>query len=440
MTQLDDDQKDASVHMLRDDEKEIIKSIRDKIHKNIDGVSPAVAYELSQVLGLVSQIVRTKDIDDENPGLFQSATRALFGKPYITTPREELLEILETAAIVLTESAKENKAEQRQRIVFAREILHQLDTQTRHFPNPMASLFRQYTSLEDRLLSGIVWFFSLFFVLPLGATMILLWASSNAANKELTNINNLNVLLNRIQTNQETTKSTLSQVRNDIDTLINSASTPVPDGDSSIDSSVTGQNPIPSDSIVNVSIPSLRSIQQIVDVRLAAEIDNPVTSINEIINSKGSSEDVNQYIEFALDFFGIKGSTFFSTDIFFILIAISMGALGSSVSVITASDRFLNITKSRKVDPFYIGFFRPFVGMAFAIFVVALIESGVFSSILQVPEGAGGESQTRKVYLFAAIAFVAGFSERFAPGLAEQVSGTPLREKEPDQPQEDEQA
>jgi len=114
-----------------------------------------------------------------------------------------------------------------------------------------------------------------------------------------------------------------------------------------------------------------------------------------------------------------------------------MGALGGSVSVIMTSDKLVNVTKRKKVDPFYIGFFRPFIGMAFAIFVVSLIESGVFSNILSSEES---RRPRERLYLFAAIAFVAGFSERFAPGLADQVSKTPLRESDTDTQREDDPA
>jgi hypothetical protein len=60
--------------------------------------------------------------------------------------------------------------------------------------------------------------------------------------------------------------------------------------------------------------------------------------------------------------------------------------------------------------------------MAFAIFIVALLESGIFGSILNLSSQNDNNPGTRRVYLFAAIAFIAGFSERFAPGIADQIS------------------
>ncbi|MGB7485168.1 MAG: hypothetical protein WA901_03190, partial [Phormidesmis sp.] len=52
---------------------------------------------------------------------------------------------------------------------------------------------------------------------------------------------------------------------------------------------------------------------------------------------------------------------------------------------------------------------RPFVGMSFAIFCVALIEAGIFSGIFDLNKR---EDAEEKIYLYVAIAFVSGFSER----------------------------
>ncbi|MGB3639256.1 MAG: hypothetical protein WBA39_17020 [Rivularia sp. (in: cyanobacteria)] len=45
--------------------------------------------------------------------------------------------------------------------------------------------------------------------------------------------------------------------------------------------------------------------------------------------------------------------------------------------------------------------------MSFAIFAVAVIESGIFSGVFKITQ-----DQDRTVYLYMTIAFLAGFSER----------------------------
>jgi len=88
-----------------------------------------------------------------------------------------------------------------------------------------------------------------------------------------------------------------------------------------------------------------------------------------------------------------------------LLIVVIGGALGSSISVII---RAQNVVRERRAEPislFFTGLLKPIVGIAFAIFIFAALESGLVSL--------GNREQTNRTYLYLAIAFVAGFSERF---------------------------
>lgn len=137
------------------------------------------------------------------------------------------------------------------------------------------------------------------------------------------------------------------------------------------------------------------------------EVQNPTVANAKLTTSikttsdelTQASEQNNQVITFT--------DWFVKQDLFFISLAISMGALGSAVSVIVRANKFIEQSKERQSDLFFTGFFRPFVGMSFAIFAVALIESGVFSGIFTI-----AKQENRNVYLYMAIAFIAGFSER----------------------------
>ncbi|QQE64173.1 hypothetical protein GFS31_08520 [Leptolyngbya sp. BL0902] len=407
-------------HNLSPAEKEIIRRIRDRIHKKIDHVSPATAYELSQILGLVAQVARTKDIDDQKPGFLHSAVSSLFGNADISVPREELLEILETTSIVLTEGLDEEEKYKRQRLIFSREIIHKIDIQSRHFPNPVSSLLARYNSLEDRLLSGTVWFFNLFFVVPsLLVLSILVVYTLKTYNVNGENIkNNLNTLISN--------NSVMTQSLRDIDSQLDEILPPVEKAEGA------EQNPNPSETnsveSINVPISILSEIDGNVTKALQNQLDytHAATATQNLLNGESSKQSVALIHKAILEIFGIQSGTLPMTGILALLIAITMGALGGSVSVIMTSDKLVNETKRKKVDPFYIGFFRPFIGMAFAIFVVSLIESGIFSSFLELEKPG---QQNEKLYLFAAIAFVAGFSERFAPSLADQVSRVPSHEE-----------
>lgn len=98
----------------------------------------------------------------------------------------------------------------------------------------------------------------------------------------------------------------------------------------------------------------------------------------------------------------------FTTSFSLILLAVAMGALGSTISVIVRANTFIRQAQENNNDLFLTGFFRPFVGMSFAIFCVALVEAGIFSGIFDLTN----RKETDRTYFYVAIAFIAGFSER----------------------------
>jgi hypothetical protein len=101
-----------------------------------------------------------------------------------------------------------------------------------------------------------------------------------------------------------------------------------------------------------------------------------------------------------------------------VLILIGMaGALGSIVSVMTRIDG--SVFKEGTAGPqayAIIGLTKPIVGAAFALFVFALLQSPLVP--LDIPQPSAEDAQNTAGFLYLALAFVAGFSERFATGLA----------------------
>jgi len=86
------------------------------------------------------------------------------------------------------------------------------------------------------------------------------------------------------------------------------------------------------------------------------------------------------------------------------LVAFS-GALGSIVSIMVRLHEFARLPSDDQAIQFFTGLFKPIVGMAFALFIFAVLSSGLIPVTIQ---------DGKALYFFAALSFVAGFSERFA--------------------------
>jgi hypothetical protein len=86
-----------------------------------------------------------------------------------------------------------------------------------------------------------------------------------------------------------------------------------------------------------------------------------------------------------------------------------IGALGGIVSIMVRVEKFGAV---RDTDPwvlFFTGFFKPIVGMSFAFFLFAFLNSGLTGI---------APAQGKEHHFFLALAFVAGFSERFIHDVA----------------------
>jgi hypothetical protein len=97
-----------------------------------------------------------------------------------------------------------------------------------------------------------------------------------------------------------------------------------------------------------------------------------------------------------------------------------IGALGSVTSIMVRLQDF-NAQYGEKPGALVLfGFFKPIIGMFFALFCYALFNAGLVPAVVP-PEG-------KAIYFYITIAFVAGFSERFAGDLISQVEKRPLPE------------
>jgi hypothetical protein len=108
----------------------------------------------------------------------------------------------------------------------------------------------------------------------------------------------------------------------------------------------------------------------------------------------------------------------------YLLMVAFAGAIGSIVSIMVRIQDFSGL---RDVDPsvlFFTGFFKPVVGAAFALFVFAVLRSGLIPVTIE---------QGTDRYFFLALSFVAGFSERFAKDIVKtteyQIGGSSTEDK-----------
>ncbi|HHP7246326.1 MAG TPA: hypothetical protein ACFE0H_16735, partial [Elainellaceae cyanobacterium] len=93
----------------------------------------------------------------------------------------------------------------------------------------------------------------------------------------------------------------------------------------------------------------------------------------------------------------------------FFLVVVS-GSIGSVVSVMVRLRSVDAQNRAKSMAPFFSGFFKPIIGTAFALFILALFETNIvaFPSI---------QSGTPQKYLYIVLAFTAGFSEILVPDI-----------------------
>ena len=96
------------------------------------------------------------------------------------------------------------------------------------------------------------------------------------------------------------------------------------------------------------------------------------------------------------------------------------GILGSVVSVLTRIQQIVNTQEIINIESktvrwaplFFTGLFKPFIGLAFAIFICSTALSGLIPLEIQ---------QEQKTYFFISLAFIAGFSERLGQDITEGI-------------------
>jgi hypothetical protein len=93
------------------------------------------------------------------------------------------------------------------------------------------------------------------------------------------------------------------------------------------------------------------------------------------------------------------------------------GALGSVVSIMVRLQDFVSVSVKDRTVIFFTGFFKPIVGMSFAMFVFTCLNAGILPLSIKMDSASAG-------YFFLALGFISGFSERFAQDVASRVENS----------------
>jgi hypothetical protein len=118
----------------------------------------------------------------------------------------------------------------------------------------------------------------------------------------------------------------------------------------------------------------------------------------------------------------------------FVIALLMTGTLGGAVSVLSRIKEY-DDPKTQKYEddflPFLIGLSKPILGGSFAFFIFLLLNSGV--SPVEIP--GKSEADSKYFYGLLAVAFIAGFSERFVPDLISQTEKKLVTPKSPEEVQ-----
>ncbi|MEM9925747.1 MAG: hypothetical protein AAF915_18695 [Cyanobacteria bacterium P01_D01_bin.50] len=346
--------------------------------------------ELAKLLSLISKL------DDRNPQQIEILDLAI---SILLESKEDTTKNFQNSNLPNHLSDKNSR-----NLVFIQEARRQIAIQSREYPHPFSAIIKGTGGAYNRLISGLSWFFLVFVVCPLlgvGLTFValnILGGRQQAANEN--RIEKLEVKLE----NKEKQLKTTSEIRNSLQVRLEKVNRELEKVNLQPKAMAFSTEQNAADSINNQPPVSIDEVQNKVD-NLKDNIDNELNSIAEQEKNENNIEELISDIEESKLTSFTKW--FVKSDFFFISLAVSMGALGSAVSIIVRANKFIEQSKEGQYDLFFTGFFRPIVGMSFAIFAVALIESGVFSGIFTI-----AKQENRNVYLYMAIAFIAGFSER----------------------------
>ena len=354
------------------------------------------------------------------------------------------------------EGAKLNgQSDTAKNLFFVRETRRQISQQSRPYPDLLRTIFITGDGTPYiRLISGLGWFFLLFVIAPLTVAGLTFAVRDVAgfieAQDKIEELEGDKTVLSEESRRQRSQIETLIRRRDALAAQLGRTNSQVaaiaatPADGSSTEASTTetptantpssSTSPRPSTgstpssasaqppsaqpsppSFVTVPIQVLDNIQTEIETELRSNLNREAATseAQRVAETQRDSEktpasetETRDEADVSVSIATDNGT--FTATFSLILLAVAMGALGSTISVIVRANTFIRQAQENENDLFLTGFFRPFVGMSFAIFCVALVEAGIFSGIFDL----SNRKNTNRTYFYVAIAFVAGFSER----------------------------
>ncbi|MDY6896721.1 MAG: hypothetical protein SWZ49_01390 [Cyanobacteriota bacterium] len=448
----------------RDERSESSTQLRQEVEQLSDTASEiAVNSEMqARIQNLLAQIKTYLQKQDLSIEMQRELARLLSLMSTLDKSNPQQIDILDLAISTLLENKEDTiqkdvnsnfphklSHKTSHNLVFIQEARRQIANQSKEYPHPFNAIIKGKGGAYNRLLSGLSWFFIIFVICPLlvvGLAFItfnFLGVRKDFANKQFKN--ELSLKERQVKETNEINnalRARLTKIDDELEILLaekktsetNTASSNQPVALAINENNKSTLNSQPQQNMVEVKIQKVEDLKNNIraelatanqkEKRLEASIadsseSQDAISQDDTINNPNVKDSNSQNLGKNLNQLSQFTDWFVKQDLFFISLAVSMGALGSAISVIVRSHKFIEQNKEGKSDLFFTGFFRPLVGMSFAIFAVALIESGIFSGVFRI-----AERESRNVYLYMSIAFIAGFSERLVEDVVIKTENT----------------
>ena len=372
--------------------------------ENLSHIASNIAIDSemqAKIQGLLAQIKKSLQQQQLSIEMQRELARLLSLISTLDYRNSQQVDILDLAIYILLENKEDviqNKTKSKfpnkvsnkscRNLVFIQEARRQIAIQTREYPHPFNAIIRGTGGAYNRLLSGLSWFFIIFVICPIlasGLTFVAL--NTIGAIKQVEQSKNIELLTKELE-NKEKQLQTTNEIRNSLQVRLEKVNGEI--------KKINQNSNLPGD---------MKDITSKVG-NLNDNIEKELESIS-IKEKEDNTSQNNQPVKIDENRLITLTNLIYKSPIFSIFVAVSMGALGSAVSVIVRANKFIEKGKEGQSDLFFTGFFRPIVGMSFAIFAVAVIESGIFSGVFKITQ-----DEDSTVYLYMTIAFLAGFSER----------------------------
>ncbi len=270
-----------------------------------------------------------------------------------------------------------------------------------------------------QLISGLVWFFIIFVIFPYYSSAFLITLERRDYQEKISTINEqlikekeaLVSLLNQKDSKIDQLNIELGQITSEKQEILDNLNT-ITQENSRLERQIEQLKANDSEGLKSFS-PSLPAPTQPPSVAIAPR---PLSLIPEIADTvvfepgiRANNTANKVLLEVGLD----NSNELYEQNkqtISLILVVIIFGALGSTISVIVRAEAIIKNFDSKDGSLFFTGFFNPIIGMSFAIFLFTLLESGMVKINLI-------DNTENKIYMYIAISFVAGFSERLVKDL-----------------------